>query len=206
MLRVAPGLVSAGHRYDEWGGGSSTDLQLETPTTKGSVRAAHPKLERQTLGDEEFGVQHVGRGELRELGDEVLHRDDVVRRLRREEEAGRPGRRLARAMLDAGGGRCGHDGLRVPLHQAVLEVETLEVADGRRFDDLGQPEPMSADLGHLLGVEPQQEELVVDGQVGRLRRGVGERMSELDLGFLRRAMSARCFGGARVERATFSKR
>lgn len=58
-----------------------------------------------------------------------------------------------------------HDVFRVPLHETVLEVEALEVADGGGLDDLGQAETFSADNGALCAIKPEQQQLVFNRKV-----------------------------------------
>ncbi len=55
-----------------------------------------------------------------------------------------------------------HDGLWMPFHDAVLEVEPLKITNRRRLDHLGKTETMPTDLGDLGAVEAEEEELVVD--------------------------------------------
>jgi len=145
----------------------------------------HLVLEVERLRDEELEREDVGRRDL-DLGRERVDRDGEVLGLGGEEDAGEPAYnvesqvRAPRAVESAQ--RDAHDVLRVVVHGRVAEVEALEVAEGRRRDNLGELEG-ATEPDSLLEVVGDEELLVGDAQVldvgwswrcrrlrGRLRR------------------------------------
>ena len=65
-------------------------MELEEPSPYAFIRTSDPKFKRQTLSDEELGIDNIRRLELGELGDKGVYENGVVGCLRGEEEAGRP--------------------------------------------------------------------------------------------------------------------
>lgn len=65
----------------------------------------------------------------------------------------------------------------MPLHDAVLEVEPLDVANSRGFDSFRETKARPANVAALRAVEADEKELVLDAQVRRLRGWVGERVA-----------------------------
>jgi hypothetical protein len=60
----------------------------------------------------------------------------------------------------------------MPLHDAVLEVEALQIRDGRSLDDFGQTEAFTTHGARLGRVEVEQAEFVLYAQVRLGRRRV----------------------------------
>lgn len=97
-----------------------------------------------------------------------------------------------------------HDVLGVPVHDCILEVETLEKCDGSRFYLLGKFEG-GTQLGDLGDIESDEEKLLVwIEKEGGIRRARLEQMSPAGVGeagtdLVSVEAEFDCFGGGGIE-------